>query len=148
MTGPPAPVSSSPTRRQDQRAHDPLAELRFSDEQCTQSFRWNEQSLDRDLCGSIDKRRPAGELRQLTHELTRSVRDNQFAAAGFGMLGYLDTANKDDHEAKAHLTDLRERRARVKAANLTEPAHPLDLRRLQGRKHLGASGGNNRFRRR
>jgi hypothetical protein len=45
MTGPPAPVCRMATRTQNERAHDPLAQLRFGDQQGAQPIRWNDQRL-------------------------------------------------------------------------------------------------------
>src|SRR6185369_3450462 len=49
-----------------------------------------------------------------------------------------DMPGQDDDETEARPTGRGERLARAKAADRAEPAHPLDLRRLQVREHLGA----------
>src|SRR5262249_15194007 len=53
-------------------------------------------------------------------------------------LVHLDLATKDNRETPAHLADLGQRFTRRKCAYIAEPAKPLDLRRLQRRKHLVA----------
>ena len=133
---------------QDQRAHDPFAELRFRDQQRTQPIGRNDQGLHCCLRGSVHERRPARELGKFAHELPWRVRDNQFAAAGFMTLRDVDMAGENDEEAEAYLTNLGKCLAHAKNAYLAEPAHPLDLCRFQSRKHLGASRFDDRLCRR
>jgi hypothetical protein len=49
---------------QDQGPHDSFAKLRLRDQQSSQALRWDDQSLDRSLCVSINQRGSAGELSQ------------------------------------------------------------------------------------
>src|SRR5262249_37241600 len=51
----------------------------------------------------------------------------------------VDRSGEDDDEAGADLADRDKRFAGAKAADLGEPAHPLDLPRLQRGEHLVAS---------
>src|SRR5829696_7182764 len=83
--------------------------------------------------------RPARELRQFAHELARAVGNNQLTAAGWVVLRDVDRALQDDRHAEARLADLGQRLAFGKGADLAEPAHALDLRRRQRRKHLMAA---------
>ncbi len=131
---------------QDKRAHDALAELRLRDQERTQAIRCDDQGLDRALRVRVDQRGPAGELRQLAHERARLVGDDQLAAAELAVLGDVDLAGQDDHQPVADLADARERIARRVGADLAEPAHALDLMRLQCRKHLGAPRVDNGLR--
>ena len=78
MTGPPAPVSQQADAAQDQRAHDALAELGLGDQQRAQPFRAELTSASTGSCAMrIDQRGPAGELRELAHELAGPVGDDQ-----------------------------------------------------------------------
>ncbi|MEI9899751.1 MAG: hypothetical protein WDN31_05935 [Hyphomicrobium sp.] len=57
---------------QDERTHDPLAELGLGDEQGTQPRGRNDAGLDRSAGDGVDKCRAAAELRQLAHEAAGS----------------------------------------------------------------------------
>src|SRR6516225_2026893 len=52
---------------------------------------------------------------------------------------HLDRSTQNNGETPAHLADLGERLTRRKCAHITELAKPLDVGRLQRRKHLVAS---------
>ena len=71
------------------------------------------------------------QLRQLARERAGAMGDDQLAAAGFVALGDVDLAGQDDHQAGADLADRDQRLARAVAADLAEPPHAFDLRRLQ-----------------
>src|SRR4029077_8844047 len=66
-----------PDAAEDQSTHDPLAKFGFGNQKRTQSLRRNDQSLDRLLGDSARQRRPPRQLGQFTHELARTMRDNQ-----------------------------------------------------------------------
>ena len=93
----------------------------------------------------VDQRRPAGQLRQLAHERAGAVGDDRLAAARLVVLGDVDLAGQDDGQTEADLADRGQRLARAIGADLAEPAHPLDLRRLQSREHLVAAGIDDRI---
>src|SRR3954452_17285046 len=122
---------------QDERPHDPFAELWFRDQQRTQSIRRNDQGFYCCLRRGVHQRWPAGELGELAHELPRCVRNDQFVAPGFITLHDVQMATQHNDEAQAHLSNPRDCFARPKNSYVAEPTHPLDLRRLQSRKHLG-----------
>jgi hypothetical protein len=65
-----------------------------------------------------------------------AIRDNGRPATGLIMLGDFDVAGQDDYQAMADIADFCERLARLIGVNFAEPAHPLDLVRLQHGKHL------------
>ena len=134
-----------PDAAQDQRAHDALAELGLRDQQRPQPVRRDDQRLDRSLRVRVDQRRPARQLRQLAHERAGAVGDDRLAAARLVVLGDVDLAGQDDDQAGADLADRGQRLARAIGADLAEPAHALDLRRLQRREHLVASGVDDRW---
>jgi hypothetical protein len=66
---------------ENQGAHDPLTELGLGDQQRSQPFRRNDQTLNRSLGVRIYQRRTTRELGQLAHERAGAVRDNVLAAA-------------------------------------------------------------------
>ena len=96
MIGPPAPNSKQADAAQDQRAHDPLAEIGFGDQQRAQPVGRNDQRSHGLLRGGVRKRRPPGHLRQFAHELAGAVRDDQRAATRLIALGDVDVAGEDD----------------------------------------------------
>ncbi len=131
---------------QDQRAHDPLAEIGFRDQQRAEPVRRNDQRLHRLLGGGVDQRRPAGHLRQFAHELAGPVRDDQaMRHAGLVALGDVDLAGQDDDKPGTDLAGCEQRLAGGKGANFAEPAHPLDLDRIEIGKHLIATPLDNRL---
>jgi hypothetical protein len=132
---------------QDQGAHDPLPELRLRDQQGPQAIRRDDEGFHRFQCVGVDQHRPPRQLGELAHELARAMGDNELAAARLIVLGDFDFARQDDAEARAHRADRGQRLARGVGAHLAEPTHPLDVRALQRRKHLVASGGEDRLRR-
>ena len=79
------------------------------------------------------------QLRQLARERAGAMGDDQLAAAVFVALGDVDLAGQDDHQAGADLADRDQRLARAVGADLAEPPHAFDLRRLQRGKYLMAS---------
>ena len=62
-----------PDAADDQRAHDPLAELGFGDQQGAQPVRRDDQRLHRLLRGGVRQRRPSGQLRQFAYEFAGTV---------------------------------------------------------------------------
>ncbi len=68
---------------QDQRPHDPLAKIRFRDQQCPEPVRRDEQGLHGRSRIGVHQGRPSRQLCQFTHERARMVGDDQLAAAGF-----------------------------------------------------------------
>ena len=57
---------------QDQRPHDPLAELGFGDQEGAQPLGWNVERADRLAGITVDQRRTARKLRQLPDHRARS----------------------------------------------------------------------------
>ena len=72
----PAPASIRPTRRRIKRAHDALAEIGFGDQQGAQPLRRNGDGFDVGQRRLVDEIRPAGQLRELAHEIAALVRDD------------------------------------------------------------------------
>jgi hypothetical protein len=62
ITGPPTPVSIKAHTPQDQRAHDPLPELRLRYQQGSQPLRCDDQGFHRTLRVGIHQSRPARQL--------------------------------------------------------------------------------------
>ena len=71
MIGPAGAGLQQADAAQDQRAHDPLAQFGFRNQQRAQPVRRNDQRLYRLLRDGVHQRRPAGQLRQFAHELRR-----------------------------------------------------------------------------
>jgi len=120
MTGPPAPVSSSPTR--------------------------DDERFDLVLRMGVDESRSARELRQLAHEGSSPMGNNVAAAARFIVLSDVHPSGQNDRETWADMADFHERLAGTITADLTETAHALDIRHLQNRKHLVAASIDDRLR--
>ena len=121
---------------QDQRTHDPLAELGFGDQERAQPFRWNVEGADRLAGVTVDQRRTARKLRQLSDHRARSGAVKRPAAALFVVPDEIDRAGQDDEQAVAPLADLEQRLPGVVATVFAEPAHPLELGRRQREKDL------------
>ena len=75
MTGP-APRFDQADAAQDQRAHDPLAELGLGDQQGAQPVGRDRDRLDVGQRLRVDQRRPARQLGELAHEIAALVGDD------------------------------------------------------------------------
>jgi hypothetical protein len=117
---------------ENQGAHDALAELGFCNQEGPQLVGRDDQRVDRCSRVGVHQRRPARELRQFTHEM----RDDRGGAARLVTPSDVDVSSQDDAEAQTNLTDGRERFAHPVRADLAKAPYPLDLGRLQNRKHL------------
>jgi hypothetical protein len=124
---------------QDQRAHDPFAEISLRNKQCAQPVGLDDQRLHGLLGYGVNKRRPSGHLRQFAHELAGPMRDDQIAATGLVTLRNVNAAGKDDDKPRTDLPGRQQRLAGGKGANFAEPAHPLDLDPIEIWKHLAAA---------
>ena len=69
-----------PDAAQDQRAHDPLAEVGFGDSSA-RSRPAESRPPRRRSAPRVDQRRPAGQLRELAHEIAALVGDDVVALA-------------------------------------------------------------------
>ena len=116
---------------QDQRPHDPLAEIRFRDQQRPEPVRRDEQGLHRPSRIGVHQGRPARQLRQFAHERARVVGDDQLAAAGFVVPCDVDVAGQDDDQAVAGFADLDQRVTRAIGADHAKATHPLDFRWIE-----------------
>ncbi len=125
---------------QDQGAHDALAELGLFDHQLAQPARRYDERLDRFGGSRVDERRAVGELRQFAHKRARAVGHDRLGLSVPAALGDFDPAAQDHKSARRHLAGRHHMFARPIGSALAEPRQPLDLRRLQHRKHLPAPG--------
>jgi hypothetical protein len=135
-----------PDPAQNQRTHDVLAQLCFGDQQCAQFSGRDDERFDLLLRMGVDERRSARELRQLAHEGSRPMGHDVAAAARFIVLSDIHPSGQDDRETWTDMADLHERLAGTIRADLAEPAHALDIRGLQNRKHLVAARVDDRLR--
>ncbi len=131
---------------QDQRAHDPLAKFGFGDQQGTKPVRRNDQRFHCVLRMRVDQRGPARQLRELAHECAGAVRHDEVARVGVVAPDDLDLAAQDDDQARPDLARAADRLSGGIVADLSEPAHPLDLGRLQNGEDLGSSRVQDRVR--
>src|SRR5262249_50117668 len=123
---------------QDECAHDPLAELRFSDQQRAELVGRDDQGLHGLTRHDVDQRRSARQLRQLAQEGARAVRDDQIAATGGAVLEDVGLAGQEDRQAGADGADRGQRLARHIAADRAEMPDPLDLWGLEQGEYLVA----------
>ena len=124
---------------QDQRAHDPLSEIRFGYQQRPEPVRRDKQGLHGTSRVGVDQRRPSHQLRQFTHERAGMVGNDQLTASGVMVPCHVDGAGKNDAQAVACLADPDQGVAWAEGAGHAKVAHPLDLQRLEDGKHLVAS---------
>lgn len=87
---------------QDQRPHDPLAEVGLLHHQVAQPLRGDDEGFDRLGGFSIDQRRPARKLRQLADEVAGAVGDDRLARPEPAGLRDLDLAGQDEDQAGRH----------------------------------------------
>jgi hypothetical protein len=131
---------------QDQGVHDPLAELRFCNQQRPQPLRRNEQGLHSPLSVGVHQSGPARQLSEFAHEGARLVGRDRHAAFRFVAPRDVDLAVQDERQAVTRVADLHERLTRAVGPQIAEPAEPRDLRRVQRREHLVSSGVEDRTR--
>ena len=74
-------------------------------------------------------------MRQFTHELAGAVRDNETLGRGL-VPDDVKLAGKDDDKCWANLTGGDDHLVLGKGSSFAEPAHPLDLQRIELGKHL------------
>ena len=122
---------------QDQRAHDPLAELRLGDEQGAQPVRRDHQRLDLAQRMGVDQRRLARQLGELADEGARAVGDDELARVAVPAVpGDVDLAGQDQGQSVAALAGTHQHVAVGESAKAAEAPKPLDFRRRQRRIHL------------
>src|SRR5262249_26053741 len=125
---------------QDQRPHDPLAELGLLDQEIAEPTRRDD---DRGAVGAGDAVHecgPPGELRELAHERARAVDDDRPRRAARIALPDLDLALEHDDQAARDLAGPRESVPSAKVERLAETPHPLDLGGGERREALIAPG--------
>ena len=121
---------------QDQRAHDALTQLGLLHQNVQKPVRRNDQRFDPALGLAVNQGRAAGELGKLAQERARTVRDNRWVVRQLVALGDDDVAGQNDKHTRTDLAGRRQALARAVEPRLAEPAYPIDLCRLQHRKHL------------
>src|SRR4030095_1589155 len=120
----------------DERAHDALAKLGFSDQQRPQPIRRYDQGIDCTLRVRINERRATGQLRKLAQERPCPVCNYEPALAGRNMSGHVHVARQYDGQALIDLARLGQDFARLVRPKRAEAAHSLDFRVLKGRERL------------
>ena len=139
---------------QDQRAHDPLAEVRFGDDQRAQLIGRHEQRLDIVVRVRIHQRGATGERPDLAEELAMAVRDERHDVSQPVALAQRHPAAENDEHPGTGLAGGDEALAARVASRRPEAADARDLGIRQLRKHLMAPGhdpgggivGHGRFR--
>jgi hypothetical protein len=130
---------------EDQGAHDAFAELGLFHQEVAQSARRNEEGLDRLLGISIDQGRAARKLRKLAHERARTVGYDELGMSRRSAPSDVDPACQDNESARCYFAGRDDAIVRRIGFELTEPPEPPDLRRLQHREPLIASGFEKRI---
>lgn len=124
---------------QDQRAHDPLAELGFGDQQRTLARGRDQQGHDVGLGARIDQRRAAGELTDLRQEFAWPLLDDRQHMTQAVAPADSDSARYQDEHAEADFSSLEQQRSLGITLHSTEPANPVDLLQSELGKHLLAA---------
>jgi hypothetical protein len=88
---------------QDQRPHDALAKVGLLHHQIAQSVRANDECLNRLGGLGVHQRRTGGELCKFARELSRLVRDDDFAPAESATLADFHLAGKNHDQTRRHV---------------------------------------------
>jgi len=138
------PIEQADTAK-DQGAHDAFAQLGVFHQQIAQPARRNDECLGCLLDIGIDQGRAARKLCELTHERARSVLYDGLGMSRHSAVSDLDPACQNDKRARRDFAGCDDAIARRIGFELAEPPQPTDLRRLQHREHLIASGFDQRM---
>ena len=122
---------------QDQRAHDPLAELGFGDQQRAQPLRWNVERADRLARIAVDQRRAARKLRQFPDHRARPGAVERLAADHFVIPDEIDRSGQDHEQAMAALADLEQRLPGIVTAGLRRTGASARSRQASARERSG-----------
>src|SRR5262245_54950053 len=125
---------------QDERAHDALAELGFGHQDVAQAARSDHENLDRFHRHRVDQRGTAGELRKLTHEPARSMRDDRLAPPENVVLRDRELSAQYHEHARAGLAGGYQLLACGMAPHLAEAPQPVDLGGRPSREPLRIAG--------
>ncbi len=128
-----------PNAAQNEGAHDALAKLGFRDQERTQPVGRNDKRVHLVFGNGVDQSRAPGKLRQLAHERAGPMRDDQATRLRRAALEDVDMTGDGDGHPLGDLPDVRQRLARGIDTARAEPAHALDLGRLEREEHLRAS---------
>ena len=129
-----------PDPPQDQRAHDPLAQIGLGDQQRAQPIRRDGHRLDIGQRLLVDQRRPARQLGELAHEVAPLMRDDVLAP--ITVAGWVTSTCPDmiEHQARPGFANLARACRLPVAARLTEPGEPRNLIVGEAQKHLRSTG--------
>jgi hypothetical protein len=94
---------------QDQRAHDPLSEVGFGNQQRSEALWRDEQGLNRPSRMGVHQSRPSHQLSQFTHERTGVVDNDQLSASGYMVSCDVDFAGQNNRQAVPRVADLDQR---------------------------------------
>ena len=123
---------------QDQRAHQPLAEIGLGNQQGAQPVGRDRDRLDVGQRLLVDQIGTAGKLGELAHEIATFVDDDLGLLAAVRP-GHLDLAGQDQDQARTGLADARQHLTGAIAARLPEAGEPLDLVVVEAQEHLVAA---------
>jgi hypothetical protein len=129
----------------DQGAHDAFARFGLVHQKIAQSARRNEEGLDRLLGVGVDQGRAAGKLRKLAHERARTVGYDELGVSRRSAPSDIDLACQDNESARCYFAGRDDAIVGGIGFELTEPPKPPNLRRLQHREPLIASGFDQRM---
>ena len=127
-----------PHAPQDQRAHDPLAEIGFGNQQRTQPVVRDQQRFDFADRTAVDERAAAAQLTDLAGELADTVLDDRRVMAVAITAGDADGTGQHDEHAGPGLAGFEQPLTVRIAPHRAEAPHALDLRGRQRRKRLRA----------
>ena len=120
---------------QDQRAHDPLAQVGLCNQQGAHAIGRNRDQLHVGQRGRVDQVRTARKLRQLAHEIAALVSDDVGALATV-VLGDLDLARQHQLEADTLVAEVRHRLSCSVRTAFAETRDANQLRVRKAREHL------------
>jgi hypothetical protein len=128
-----------PRATQDERAHDPLAQVRFRDDQRAQLFGRHQHGLAIVFGVGIHERMAPRELRDFARELAAALRHDWNAVAHPVALADGDASLDDQEHSRCRLAGGEQARATREPHHATESLDPLDLAVGQHGKHLVAA---------
>ncbi len=134
-----------PDPAQDQRPHDPLAQLGLFDQKVAQPARRDQKRLGRLSSHGIHQGRAAGKLRQFAHERARTVGHDRVGMVE-AALADLDLSRQDEEGARRDFAGRKDAVTGGVGSAFAEPRQPIYFRRRKHRKHLIASGLDQRRR--
>ena len=125
---------------QEQRAHDPLTDLRFGNQHGSETVAGNEEHLGVAVGPSIREARLAGEHARLRQEAAGPQLDDVQDVAETVPGAQADRPRDEDEHRGVDVPRPEQQLAGGVAADRSEPPEPVDLLRAQAREHLFQPG--------